>query len=58
MNLLRIRKYLIRQHFSDPKLKNPDELIKGVPKKVSHSDLHKMHSDSTLHFINAFQKNL
>ena len=30
--------------------------IKGVPKKVSCSALHKIHSDSTLHFINAFQK--
>ena len=25
MNLLKIRKYLIRQQFSDPRLNNPDE---------------------------------
>ena len=38
MNLLRIRKYLIRQQFSDPKFKNPDEFIERF-KKMSFNEI-------------------
>ena len=38
MNLLKIRKYLIRQQFSDPRLENPDEHIERF-KKMSFKDI-------------------
>ena len=38
MNLLKIRKYLIRQQFSDPRLENPDENIERF-KKMSFKDI-------------------
>lgn len=38
MNLLKIRKYLIRQQYSDPKLNNPDENIERF-KKLSFKEI-------------------
>ena len=53
-NLLKIKKYLIRQHFIDPKLKDPELLIKRF-KTLAFNDVLRDLNLSRSEYLNALR---